>query len=402
VSQLDSPAEGERTQTRLLAGVTGSLMLGLGMLAPLTPLLRSRLHLSGHEVGLILGAFPVGRLLFSYVAGLTVDRFGFRSVGVAACVASSAFAMLVPLHLSAPVIIVAQAGMGAGSVFFTGAAAAHVLETASPGRAGRAMSAYQTLTLIGASLGPGIGGLAGSRFGLQAPFFLYAALTATAAVVTALVVGPGMASGGAGRSAGDSATPLPRESRRVYSLLALSAFVLFCARTGQVNTLIPALAYDRLQMSVRSIGIGLSLTVLATVVVVPHAGRTSDRGGSRQMMLLGGIALAISVALLGQVQSAWQLMAVLVLFGVATGYVLVAPQVLLVDWSPPGRRGRAVGMHRSASSLGMVVGPLSTGWAVETPDQAAPFTAGALVLLAVAVAMRRLPGAVPPTPAVPP
>jgi MFS family permease len=144
-------------------------------------------------------------------------------------------------------------------------------------------------------------------------------------------------------------------------------------------------------MSVETIGYALTVAVGATVLVVPHAGRLADRGRSRPLMVGGSLGLAACLALLPVAGSPGQLFVLLVMFGAFAGYVLTGPQVLLVEWSPPGKRGRAVGLHRTASSLGMVLGPVTAGAALDGERPDLLFVAGGMALALVAVALTALP-----------
>jgi MFS family permease len=384
-----------RVRLWLTASVTASLMLGIGLVAPLLPLLRKDLDMSGQDLGLVLAAFPTGRLLFAYAGGYVADRIGFRLLGSLACLVAMSGGLTAAWWFTPVGLAVGHFVMGAASISYTAGAAAHVLESAPPGRAGRSMSAYQTVTLVGASCGPTVGALAGTNLGLRGPFLIYAGLSLVGAIVTAKVID---ARGGEPAAQDDGEMALtrddrhePRRRRRVYLLLGLAALGLFWSRSGPINTVLPIVAFEDLRMSVETIGYALTVAVGATVLVVPHAGRLADRGRSRPLMVGGSLGLAACLALLPVAGSPGQLFVLLVMFGAFAGYVLTGPQVLLVEWSPPGKRGRAVGLHRTASSLGMVLGPVTAGAALDGDRPDLLFVAGGVALALVAVALTALP-----------
>jgi MFS family permease len=179
---------------------------------------------------------------------------------------------------------------------------------------------------------------------------------------------------------------------RVLGVATGSAVVLFWLRGGLVNTLVPAYAFDRLHLSQDSIGVGLAIAVLATVAVTSHAGYVADRGRLERPVIVAAAALLTAVvAAMAFAPGQWALFGLLALFGVATGYLLTIPQVMLVAWTAPQFRGRAVGSYRTATSLGLVIGPLTASTLAHAAGLRVAVLTGAVSALGLTVAAAALP-----------
>lgn len=387
-----------RLQLWAVASVTASLMLGLGFIAPVLPRLATELQVGPTQLGVLMAAFPLGRLTFLYVSGVAADRFAFRSLGMVASAFSGLSALVAGLLFTAWWLVVLLGCMGIGSALYTASASTHVLESSADERLGRNLGVYQTFVLAGVSLGPLLGAVVAERVGLQWPFFVYAFLCACGFVATSQrgLVGeeatvPSLGTASAA-STSSSAAPGDRSSRLLaYALIGFAVLALFWVRTGHVNTLTPIFAFDELDMDVESIGYALTGTLLTTMLLVRHAGRVADRWPARTVLAAGGAALASCVLLLGQVRSAVQLFVVLLAFGGVTAYLLVTPQVFLARVTPPGRRGRAIGAHRSASAVGMVLGPMTVGPLLERLDAEWSFVFGAVGMAVASLLLLLLP-----------
>ena len=402
---------GPRVRFAIIAAVAGSLMLGLGLTAPLIPVLSNEFGMSPRFIGVLLAAFPVGRLLSSYPGGWASDHFGFRNVGVAACGAATVAALAAAVLFSPAAMLAGLFVMGGASAVYAAGGAAYVLENAERDRVGRVMSLYQTLALLGMSFGPAVGAVTATRIDIRAPFVVFALLTAIGIVVTRWIVpapAPAVAevaasarAPGGGDESDSGEHSLARGRRRVFGLLGLAAVTLFWIRSGPIITLTPIFASEQMGLDVETIGYALTLGLAMTVIVVPHAGRLADRGHSRRLLLLFTAVLAACMGLLFVSSEAWHLFVVLAVCGMCAGYLLVAPQILLLTWSPEGRVGRTIGAHRTASSFGLVIGALTTGEIVELGLVREGYLIGALLLVAGGLAMLAMPRGVRPAAAEP-
>jgi MFS family permease len=109
-----------------------------------------------------------------------------------------------------------------------------------------------------------------------------------------------------------------------------------------------------------SMGSGMAIFLLAMGVYSPILGRIMDKGNKRNIMMYGGLLMAIGFALLSAATALWQMAIVLVLF-IASGSGMMgslASSTVVANWFER-YRGRALGISLMGTSLGGAVIPLA-------------------------------------------
>jgi DHA1 family multidrug resistance protein-like MFS transporter len=107
-------------------------------------------------------------------------------------------------------------------------------------------------------------------------------------------------------------------------------------------------------------GILSSTTSFIGVFVSPLWGRMSDRYGRKLMVLRASLMISICTILMGLVGSVWQLFALRVCMGMASGFS--AASVIMVASQVPERRlGYSLGLLSTGQLTGSLMGPLLGG-----------------------------------------
>jgi len=259
----------------------------------------------------------------------------------------------------------------------------------TPARRGRVMAVYQGVFLFAVGIGPLPGGVLAERFGLAAPFLVYAVAGTLAAVVAWFQIPETRATG---MSAADAAAPPPfaaqvrlLTSHAGFVLVALVSFMNAVARTGALFNVIPVLARDRLALSTDRIGVGLALSSLVGLVLAYPAGVLVDRWGRKVVIVPATAVAGLSLILFLTAPSyAWFLVACAT-WSVAVGISGAAPAAYAADVAPPGMNAAAMSTFRMLADLGYVVGPLVLGVVTDVfgADAALGGTAACLVLVAL-------------------
>ncbi|MBI2951463.1 MFS transporter, partial [bacterium] len=146
-----------------------------------------------------------------------------------------------------------------------------------------------------------------------------------------------------------------------------------------------------------SFGAGpLTVTLLSSsyslmqFLFAPVWGRLSDRVGRRPILVLSLAGSALSYLLFGLAGSLAALFATRLLAGVCAANISTA-QAYIADVTTPETRAKGMGMIGAAFGLGFIFGP-AAGGALSRYGYAVPaFFAGGLSLLALALALFRLP-----------
>ncbi|MDH7508555.1 MAG: MFS transporter, partial [Methanomassiliicoccales archaeon] len=144
-----------------------------------------------------------------------------------------------------------------------------------------------------------------------------------------------------------------------YTLMAinLAIFGIFFIRMGVVSTLVPIFASENLGLSVQIIGGVLAITALINFLTMLPAGSLTDRYGRKKFLfaslfITGLLTLAIPFA-----NSSVSL--IIIMAGLGFGFGFSGPIMAWVtDTASEGQLGIAMGIFRTMSDLGFIVGPL--------------------------------------------
>lgn len=332
----------------------------------LLPLHIQRLGGSEAQIGLVMGMYNAAGIFCQPLVGAWVDRVGrrpFLLVGVSlAAAASIGFNLLASL----PVFGVLRALQGIGFSAFFVANYTMVVDLVPPERRGWALGIFGISGLLSTALSPLVGEFVIRR--LDFPTF-FALTTLFALVALALAVRTR-------ESGGVMAIPLrgaqairegPGDILRLHMALAF----FFGLSNGTIFTFLPTFAellgvtslalfytaYASAAMFVRAVGGGLSDTLGRRAVIVPS-------------MFVQTVATAIlaAVAILLGPEATIPVLPFLFLSGLlaggAHGFLYPALAALLMDETPPARRGSVVGLFSSVFLAGNAVGSMVFGYVI--------------------------------------
>jgi MFS family permease len=322
--------------------------------------------------------------LFSVFGGVAGDRWGARRVtvlGTTLLAISSVTAALAPGYA---VLLGSRFIEGVGSAIFATTAFQYLLQVTPRERLGRATAAYQTGLLVGVAIGPFVGGFLAELGDFRTPFWAYSVLASLVAVSAWFFIEDLPARATSARQVVSAARRLVRSP--TYLALMLVGFSMMFMRGGARVTLLPLYAEQSLGFGAGDIGILLSVSALANLLIVNPAGRLVDSVGGKPVALIGLATAALATAGYGMFESFTGLLFVSMVFGITAGLAGIAPPAMVGDLAPPGLEGSAVGVYRMAGDLGFVVGPLALGFIADTGAFTAGFfLTGSIMLVAAAV-----------------
>lgn len=107
-------------------------------------------------------------------------------------------------------------------------------------------------------------------------------------------------------------------------------------------------------------GIAFGATFLTAALTAPLWGRLADRHGRKLMLIRASLGMAVTMALIGVVENAWQLVGLRLLAGLLGGYAS-GSMVLVATQTPQARSGWALGTLSSGFMAGSLIGPLVGG-----------------------------------------
>jgi len=163
----------------------------------------------------------------------------------------------------------------------------------------------------------------------------------------------------------------------------------FCGYTGfsLLFPVIPKYA-DALGASLSVVGLVVGTFSYATALTMIPFGMLSDRIGRRSLLVTGLIIYTLAPLFYIMVADPLQLILVRVVHGLASAAFIPAANALVVDMSPPQRRGEALGWFTAATMMGFVFGPITGGFLLHSYGFNATFYACSLTsLLALALVL---------------
>ncbi|WP_317229329.1 MFS transporter [Clavibacter sp. MX14-G9D] len=356
------------------------VMVGFGVVVPVLPVYARSFGVGSFEIGAVISAFALMRLVMSPFVARLMDWTGERTVlavGLGVVAVSSGLAGLAQDYVQ---LLLLRGAGGIGSAMFSVAAMTLLLGSTDPARRARAIGFYQGGFLIGGMAGPALGAVL-ATISLTAPFFFYAATLAVAGAIGLLLL-----SKRTGRV--DPAAPVeaPRAFREVlrdtrYRGALLANLGNGWASMGVRSSLIPLLVVEVIREPAASTGIAFACAAVVQALVLAPAARFVDTVGRRPAIVGAfGVAGVLMIAI-PFAPNVIVLTVLLCLFGAAASFMGTAPAAAVGD-AAGGRSGRPVAVFSMVADLGAIVGPLVAGYLADAVSFPVAFATGAVLLLA--------------------
>jgi len=260
-------------------------------IVPLLPQYVRDLDMSKTQAGIAVGAYSGAVLVGSPIVGHWSARIGARRLTIFG-VALLAVATLALAEVSSFAgLFGVRVGQGLSSAVSWTAGMAWLSEASPPSERGRVLGAAMSFDSIGTLVGPVVGGILGSAYGVKVPFIVLG-LAAAGLTVACLAAPP----------APEAAEPVPfralartlRESRLV--LAALVVMTLVATVSGTLDTLVPLRMGQAGYSAIAITGVLTVAGVLATICNY-SVGRLFDRIGGIRIAVVSILATAALVAL---------------------------------------------------------------------------------------------------------
>ena len=372
----------------MLGLVAFCVAVGFGVLVPVLPVFARSFGVNNLQVGAVISAFALMRLVSSPFCGRLITIFGERlvmAVGIYIVAVSSGLAGI--SHSYVQLLLLRGVG-GIGSAMFTVSAFTLLLTSVDSGVRGRAAGFFQGGFLIGGMTGPAIGGVL-SSISLTAPFFFYAGTLAVAGTVGLLMLHPH----GTRPEERFDTPPIPfrslvRDAR--YQAACFTNLAQGWTSYGVRSSLVPVLVVEVLHRPASWTGVSFAVAAVVQTIALAPAGRFVDTVGRRPAMIIGGTLGGLSIAAVPFATNIWLLIIALCVFGVAAAFLGTAPAATVGD-AAGGRTGTAVAVFSMCADIGAIVGPLVAGWLADTWSYPAAFGVGAALMIIGALLAWRMP-----------
>ena len=392
-----------RSSLASAAGVPGTLIAGsvfaVAMAAfsriPLLPEIGQDLHLTVTEIGLLTTSFGVGRLLMDLPAGRLSAAVPAAAALAAAGATLAVSCALLAVSGSMLEALFASSLIGCATAL-TNTTGMYAFATATGAeRRGTSMAIFTTALMSGQMVGPAVGGALGALSGWRAAVGVAAGVGVAVALAClsrlrasrcAPVASP-RASAGGGRGGEGERHPVP--PRRELIALAATPFATFFGVAGLIQTLIPVIGNDELELSSSTIGFALGVGAAARFLSAWVAGVGSDRLSRKAVLVPSLLLMALGAGVLALSPSVVAWMAAIVLLATGSSGISVAAAAL-ADRVSERRLGHELGLFRLLGDFGLLIGPVVAGFLYQRSGQGLAGAASAAVLVTAAGAVALL------------
>lgn len=304
-----------------------------GVLVPLVPYYASEFGLTKGEVGILNGAMGVGIIVGSVPGAYLTARLGVKRTAILGLLLLVATSLPFGFAGEYWLLVTLRLGEGFASALSWISAFTWIFAQAPEERRGQMLGTLISAAVVGALIGPALGGTAGA-IGVAPIFVAVALMGAAVAVWTSLTPAP-PPDGELPTFRSLGALLRPRISAGLW-LIALSP-LLFSALA-----VLSPLELSRLGWGTAAIGVVFLLGAAAEATVHPLAGRWSDRAGYRPPITTALLVSLFILAALPWVASPYLLALLVVLAAVFFNFPLAPGTALFTDGTEKSSIGPAV------------------------------------------------------------
>ena len=346
---------------------------------PVLPLFAQHLGATPAEIGWIVMASTLPGIFISFPAGAIADRIGTRRLLIASLLIFASAPWLYLGVTSAWQLMLVRFYHGFATAVFGTVATAAIAARYTRDRAAR-LSTYSSVTIVGRSLAPFLGG---ALISLASFHMVYIACAVSGTLALALGMWlprdtpPADAPQATYLGFRHSLRQVLRDRRIVITSLTEAAqYFVF----GAVEAFLAVYAHH-LGLAAWIIGVILGAQLVSIVLIKPLMGGLSDRAG-RKPVIVGGLWIgALSVALVPLTQDPVLLSTLSLGFGLGFAAVTSSTTALVSDLSRQGTLGAAIGVLRTVMDIGQSAGPAVTGLLIASFGYCVAFEALAGLLL---------------------
>lgn len=334
-------------------------MLLIAALVLLLPLHLESLDYGVGAISIVVGASGVGGILSADLVGRAAARVNTANLVRAGVAAKAACVVLVGLVDNLVLLVVLGALTGVGRSAVRVGAQMIVRNAVSDDRRGRVHGAQGFISRVMALVAPASIGFLWEELDELWSFI------APAAVATGLLVVAGALP--AGRRTDEPTRGDEKPIVRLKSDVPLSLMLRYgsgpilytAARTGRMLLLpLVGLAAD---MSPARIGLLVSLTAAADVLVAPASGPIMDRRGRLATIVPAFTLMTLGFVVLGLASSGWMLAVAAIILGLGNGISSGLLLTLGTDLAPAGNEGPFLGRFGAINDVGRLLGPFLVG-----------------------------------------
>lgn len=345
-------------------------MVGLGIISPIMPNYASDLGATGIYIGLIYSSFSFSRAILQTPVGRLADTFSKKKIIVAGLVMYTAISVVYTFVTSPEQLILVRVFHGVGSSMMMPVAMAYAMNLTPKGEEGKYMGYLNTALFTGFGAGPFIGGYIYENYSTAMVFNTMSVLVAISLILTVILVPDE-------RTLGMKPREAPVPIMKILGNKTLGSILIYRAVNalgrGTIMSFLPLYAVNILGLSSTYIGIILSTGIFLNAILQTPMGMLADRFNRRWLLIAGGLVGAVGYAYLVQTDTIAEIFVARLTVSIGGALSLPAVTAIIAEEGRELGSGSTVGVFNTAMSIGQIIGPVFSGFLLDTYGMGAVF-----------------------------
>ncbi|MBD2436607.1 MFS transporter [Nostoc sp. FACHB-110] len=327
---------------------------------PTLPLYIEDIGGSKQEIGIVMGGFAIGLLLFRPMLGKLADQRGRKLVLLIGLIVAAIAPFGYLLFTSIPLLFFLRIFHGVSIAAFTTGYIALVADLAPVATRGEIISYMSLAAPIGLAIGPAIGGYLQASFGYRELFLFTAAIAIIGLLCASQVINPPLN------------TQSPSESHHPnFAQILLSPRVRVPAIVMLLVGVAVGAVHIFVALFIKSTAVNFNggwfftVTAISSFTMRIFTGRASDRFGRGLFITFGLVAYTLACFLLWQANSTNDFLISAIVEGCGGGTVISMVTTMMADRSLPQERGQIFAICMAGFDLGIAIAAPILGYISE-------------------------------------
>lgn len=338
-------------------------MVGLGIISPIIPNYASDLGASGIYIGLIYSSFSFSRAILQTPVGRLADTFSKKKIIVAGLIMYTVVSVVYTYVTSPETLILVRVLHGVGSSMMMPVAMAYAMNLTPKGEEGKYMGYLNTALFTGFGAGPFIGGYIYENYSTRMVFNTMSVMVAISLVLTLLFVPDE-------KSMGFRPKQSPAPIRKILANKTLSSILVYRAVNalgrGTIMSFLPLFAVQILGLSSTYIGVILSTGIFLNAFLQTPMGVLADRFDRKKLLIAGGLIASVGYFYMVHAGTIAEIFVARITVSIGGALSLPAVTAIIAEEGRELGSGSTVGVFNTAMSIGQIVGPVFSGFLLDT------------------------------------
>ncbi len=337
-------------------------LIGFGIVIPILPTVISHMGGGALLVGAVIAIFSLFQFLFSPILGRLSDKYGRRPILFISSLINAFSYFLIFLSQSIWIIILGRMIAGIGSANLS-VAQAYIADTSESHERTKRMALIGAAFGLGFIVGPLLGGVVSTRFGISYAFLIPAVLSFINSILIYLILP-------------ESKKVLQKNVKiQLFSLkvtkevlrpknMSFLLFLFFFANLSLalVIGVFPLYSHERYGWNEEQNGYYFGLIGIGSFITQIYIiGQLLKRFNEAKIVRIALLIFGLAVTMVGLVPLGWMALVVGPFTAVGFGMVNVGVQSLISLESKAEEQGIVLGVAQSFGSMARVLGPLIGG-----------------------------------------